>query len=357
MKKRVVIVGAGVIGLHCAIRLAKGGAQVTVLEAEGEYPQVHGPIASAAAAGMLSPLGEEPSPHERLALESLELWRAWREGAEWADGVRFDGAIVVSKSAEEASGVECNVARLGRVAERLTPAQARKRIGFRANLDHAVFIGDEGVADPLRTLTGLAMQARAVGVVVEFNRDVATVVANTVHTHEDRAYEADAVVLAPGVWATERLMKAAPSLKRVRPAKGHIAEVRLEQTLGPTLRTPDFYLVQRRSDVVIGSTMEWDRYDRRVEREKVAALHAAAEALLPGETVLEDRAWAGIRPMSPDGWPMIGPGGEGVFVAAGHSRNGWLLAPITAEIISAYVFGAEIPPEWAALSPQRFEAS
>ena len=63
----------------------------------------------------------------------------------------------------------------------------------------------------------------------------------------------------------------------------------------------------------------------------------------------------GIRPMSPDGWPMIGPTGEGVLVAAGHSRDGWLMAPITAEIITAYVFGAEIQPDWAALSPERFE--
>jgi glycine oxidase len=81
---------------------------------------------------------------------------------------------------------------------------------------------------------------------------------------------------------------------------------------------------------------------------------AAAEALLPGEVKQGERAWAGIRPMAPDGWPIIGPSGEGVYVAAGHSRNGWLLAPITAEIISAYVLGAEIAPEWAALSPQRF---
>ena len=49
---------------------------------------------------------------------------------------------------------------------------------------------------------------------------------------------------------------------------------------------------------------------------------------------------------------MIGPTGEAFCVAAGHSRNGWLMAPITAEIITAYVFGAEIPPEWAALSPE-----
>jgi glycine/D-amino acid oxidase-like deaminating enzyme len=46
---------------------------------------------------------------------------------------------------------------------------------------------------------------------------------------------------------------------------------------------------------------------------------------------------------------------NGILVAAGHSRNGWVLAPITAEIITAYVFGAELSPAWAALSPQRFE--
>jgi glycine oxidase len=51
---------------------------------------------------------------------------------------------------------------------------------------------------------------------------------------------------------------------------------------------------------------------------------------------------------------MIGPTPEGIYIAAGHSRDGWLMAPITAEIITAYVFGQEIPPEWAALSPERF---
>jgi glycine oxidase len=83
-------------------------------------------------------------------------------------------------------------------------------------------------------------------------------------------------------------------------------------------------------------------------------LEAAAGRLLPGEVKLTGKVWTGIRPMSPDGWPMIGPTPEGIYIAAGHSRDGWLMAPITAEIITAYVFGQEIPPEWAALSPERF---
>jgi glycine oxidase len=123
----------------------------------------------------------------------------------------------------------------------------------------------------------------------------------------------------------------------------------------PNLRTGEFYIAQRRDDAVIGATLEYDRFDRKVDRAKIAELHAAAERLLPGEIKLTDQAWAGIRPMSPDGWPMIGSAKDGILIAAGHSRDGWLMAPITAEIITAYVFGDEIPPEWAALSPKRFE--
>ena len=351
--KRVVIVGGGVIGLMCAVRLRLGGAQVIVLEAEREHPSVHGPIASAAAAGMLAPLERMETPHEQLAFASFDLWRTWRTGAEWADGVRFDGAVIVNADAEAAAHFQRNAQRLGRSAVPLTSSQFRKRTGLDAKLEHTLFVADEGVADPLRVLTGLAMQARALGVMIEFESDVASATANGVILHDGRDCEADVVVLAPGAWATDKLMQAAPALKHVRPGKGHMLAVTLQQPLAPSLRAEDFYVVQRRDDVVLGATLELDRYDRAIEPARVEQLLAAAEAVLPGEVTPTGRAWAGIRPMSPDGWPLIGPSGDGLYVAAGHSRNGWLLAPITAEIISAYVFGAEIAPEWAALSPDR----
>lgn len=350
--KKVVIVGSGVIGLFCAVRLRQVGAQVTLLESEAEHPSPHGPIASAAAAGMLAALDATPSPHEALALESMDLWRFLRAGAEWADGVRFDGGIYARRTSAEAEAFIANARRLGREATPLSAAQARRRLGVESKLEHAVWAADEGTADPLRVLTGLAMQARAMGVVIEYHRDVANVTANAVLTHDDRVYEADVVLLTPGVWATQRLQNAAPALKHIRPAKGHMVAVETDAALAPNLHGNGFYLVRRREDVVLGSTMEFDRFDRKVDPRRVDELLAAALAQLPGELKPSGRAWAGVRPMISDGWPIVGWSGD-VLIAAGHSRNGWLLAPVTAEIITAYVFGHDVKPEWAALSPER----
>ncbi|MBL8547943.1 MAG: FAD-binding oxidoreductase [Hyphomonadaceae bacterium] len=353
--KDVIVVGGGAIGLFCAVRLRKGGARVWMLDSGPEHPTYYAPIASAAAAGMLAPVGDAASPHEGVALESFDLWRAMREGAEWFDAVRFDGALVVRSSADDAAAFALNAARLGKKAQSLSAGEFRKRTGFRARVNHALFVEAEGTLDPLRMLTGLAMQAHALGVLRAYDTDVMELTPTSVTAHDGRVFEADAVVLAPGAWATDKIMSAAPGLRRLRAGKGMLAEVEIERPLGPNLRAGNFYLAQRREDVVLGATLEYDRFDRKVDRAKLAELHRAAEQLLPGEIKLTERAWAGIRPMSPDGWPMIGPTGDGVLLAAGHSRDGWLMAPITAEIITAYVFGNEIQPGWAALSPERFE--
>jgi glycine oxidase len=353
--KDVVIVGAGVIGLFCAVRLAKAGARVTLLDGRDEHVDVWGSTVSASAAGMLAAIGDEISPHDPIALTSLNLWRAQRQGAAWGDAIRFDGAVVTHASAAAAAAFMARARGLGGEVLDVSGAQFAKHTGLRAKPAHAVFIADEGTADPVRALTGLAMEARSLGVLIRYAADASAATARTVTLSDGEVIEADAVVLAPGIWGGERFSGAAPALRHIRPARGCLIPVKLERPLSPNLRTPDFYIAQRREDVVLGSSLEYDRTDRRVDPAQVRALLAAAAAMFPGEVEPGAGSWTGLRPMSPDGWPMIGPTGEGVLVAAGHSRNGWLLAPITAEIITAYVIGEEVSPQWAALSPARFE--
>ena len=349
---RILIVGAGAIGLFCALRLAKAGAKVVLLEAEPEDFTVHAPTASLAAAGMLAPIGEAAGDANvnRLALASFDSWRAMSKGALWEDGVRFGGGVIVAADADAV-----RERAMGRSVIPLSAGQWRKRSGLEARVENALFVEDEGVADPIRVLSGLAMDARRHGVQILFSHDVASVSAHSATTYEGAVFEADAVLLAPGVWATDQLIAAAPALGHVRPAKGHLVAVTLARPLGPNIRTPGFYLTRRMDDdVVLGASMEFGRYDRQVRPERVAALLAAAESLFPGEVRPRGQAWAGVRPMSPDGAPLIGRSGE-VWIAAGHSRNGWLLAPITAEIICAQLMGGEISPLWKCFSPDRFD--
>lgn len=365
--KRVVIVGAGVIGLFCAATLSKRGLKVTLLESAEEDFSVHGPAASLAAAGMLAPVSEafgaNAAQHARLDelnLASFDLWRALHKGALWEDGVKFGGGIAIAASAEAADALGRKARAMGRTASPLSPGRFWKQTGLEARIEHALWIEDEATADPGRVLSGLTMEARRHGASILFDHDVDVIEPGLVRVFDHGTIEADAVVLAPGAWATERLAAAAPALKHVRPAKGHLVPVKLKRPLAPNIHAPGFYLAQRNAtDVVLGATMEFDLYERRVDPEKVAALLAAAETLMPGEVARADQpAWAGVRAMSPDWAPMIGPSGaEGVFVACGHSRNGWLLAPITAEIVCAYVTGGEIDPLWAAFGAGRFEGS
>jgi glycine oxidase len=91
-----------------------------------------------------------------------------------------------------------------------------------------------------------------------------------------------------------------------------------------------------------------------VDHAAVTRLQLAAQAAL-GPAPGPFASVAGVRPMSPDWSPQIGPDTQGVLIADGHARNGWLLAPLTGAMIAAYVFDDPIAPLWAAFTPQRFE--
>jgi len=68
-------------------------------------------------------------------------------------------------------------------------------------------------------------------------------------------------------------------------------------------------------------------------------------------------AQTGVRAATPDGLPMVGRGRHhGVLLAVGARRNGWLLAPLVAKIITACVTEGDLGPYAARLDPGRFDA-
>jgi glycine oxidase len=166
---------------------------------------------------------------------------------------------------------------------------------------------------------------------------------------------AGTVVVCAGAWSPALSPCALP----IEPVRGQI--VSLDQTQ-PPLRTiavgPGAYLVPKRDGrIVVGATEERAGFDCRVTAAGVAGLLASGIELVPAlaDSAFRD-AWAGLRPVTPDGLPVVGPapGTRGLFLAAGHGRNGVLLAPITGRLVADLVLGKALPPEIDAVSPERF---
>jgi glycine oxidase len=125
------------------------------------------------------------------------------------------------------------------------------------------------------------------------------------------------------------------------------------------VRTQDVYLVPRLDgSVIIGATVENAEFDRKVYEPDLQRLRAKAAELLP---VLagapEIASWAGLRPDTPDHLPFLGQADTRAFVAAGHFRNGILLAPATAHVMMQLVLGIRTSVDLAPFRLDRFRAA
>jgi glycine oxidase len=108
--------------------------------------------------------------------------------------------------------------------------------------------------------------------------------------------------------------------------------------------------------LAIGVTMEEAGFDDRVRLDSLCKILQHAIALVPavGKLAL-DRAWAGLRPATPDGWPYMGPVPPytNLWVSAGHFRKGTLLAPLCARLVAASVLAGHPLEELEPFKPTR----
>jgi glycine oxidase len=147
----------------------------------------------------------------------------------------------------------------------------------------------------------------------------------------------------------------APELARLTPVKGHILHTPGSFAGVPAVRAPGVYICRTERGTIIGSTMEVGRSDTEIDPALVQQLLAAAGRLADG---LGRRTWTaavGVRAETPDGLPMVGQGASpGVILAVGARRNGWLLAPMIAEVVLGAVEGRPKSPVAELFDPRRF---
>jgi glycine oxidase len=380
----VAVVGAGVIGLASAWRLAQRGATVAVVD------PAPGSGASGVAAGMLAPVTEARLGEDallRLNLASLARWPGFVAEVESAAGrtvgFRTDGTLMVAADADDRAALDDLASRhraMGLTVEPLRGREARRlEPGLAPGVRGGLLAADERSVDPQALVGALLAAAEAAGVVLVHGAVDGLVIppggdrvtgvemasgAADESVGEDRTMEAGTVVLAAG--CQSRNLGGLPHDARppVRPVKGQVLTLRqppgdplVTRTLRGIVHGATVYLVPRDDGrIVVGATVEERGWDVTPTAGGAYELLRDALELVPGLDDAELVAVrAGLRPGSPDDLPMVGPGGiDGLVVATGHHRNGILLTPITADAVAAVVSGEPVPGEVAPCDPRRF---
>jgi len=353
-----IIIGAGIIGLSLAIELRKKGLHVLVLE-RGEP----GREASYAAAGMLAASGDEfPKLLKPLAQESARMYPEFVHELEDESGLKVDlrhqGTILVLSNGEFPETSELLS------PERLKFFEPEVRLpsihpsggGTSGQGISAAYLAESSV-DPRALVAAAYKAARHRDVDLSSAAPVQSLVLEGAHVTgvltNKAKYSAPIVINCAGAWAGA----VAPCELPIRPIKGQMLAVVEAPALRHVLRSPEVYLVPRSDGrLVIGSTLEDVGYRKDTDVTTLQRLFEAAAELVPG--VAKSRrheAWAGLRPATPDELPILGETSvSGYFVAAGHYRDGILLAPVTAAVMSDIVMGESPRLDLSQFSPRRF---
>lgn len=359
-----LIVGAGVMGCATALRLLQAGAKVTLLERA-----LPGAESSAAAAGILGAQSEVAAagPFLELCLASRAMFREFsREVGELSGvDVAYEDSGVLEVALDPQEGrlavgrAEWMLQRGLRVA--LLDRQEARRLepGLADHILGANYYADDHQVDPDRLARALTGAVATLGGQFHTGKTVTGLLLQGGRVVGVASPQGDlygqGVVLAAGAWTTG--LAGLPPLRTVvKPMAGQIVQL---ETRPPLFRHVIYgykgYVVPRRDGrIVMGSTLEERGFDKAVTAEGLHRITGMAMALLPG--IAHSRlvsAWSGLRPATLDGLPLLGSGPlPGLYIAAGHYRNGILLAPITGEIVADLAITGHSRHDIAAFSPK-----
>ena len=415
--RSVVVVGGGVIGLSCAYFLARSGCEVTVLEGRSE----ESPNCSTGNAGMVVPSHFIPlaapgvigqglrwmlkpqSPFSIRPSAKLALWRwAWQFYSACTPS-RVEAAVPVLRDLSLASrtlferladeeGLEFQLVRRGLLAlckrevtlrHEATLVDQGKALGVNAEVlgSKAVSALDSGVTmdvagavyfkqdchlNPGAFRQELIRKLQEMGGKVQWESEVTSVEraggrVHSVATAGGKAWQADAFVMAGGVWTTTLGKQLGVSLP-MQGGKGYSMTL----TSPPQLPGICSLLMEARVAVTpmgkalrIGGTMEIGGKEGVINAAKLRGLTRSVPEYFPEFQASDfegQEIWTGLRPCSPDGLPYLGkcPGLENAFIAAGHAMLGLSLSPMSGWLICQMVTGETPDVDVALLEPGRY---
>ncbi len=340
-----VVIGAGLIGMLSAYELANAGMQVTLLE-RGQPARE----SSWAGGGILSPLypWRYPDPVNELASWSQRVYPDLCRQLEESSGIdpqwTRSGLMIVD--IDDRQSVQQWAARFEARLEWCDGNDVRRiepRLGLVpesvAWLPEVAQVRNPRLVQALRvTLVNAGVEIRsdcpAQGWIIEVDRIKA------VQTPGGEV-GADCFVVASGAWSAELLQSTGLSLP-VEPVRGQMILYKGPPGLVSciTLYKGRYVIPRRDGRVLVGSTLEYVGFDKHTTPQGLDDLRQAASELIPDLATLPiEKHWAGLRPGSPNGTPLVGPhpGIANLYINAGHFRNGVVLGPATARMLADHV--------------------
>jgi glycine oxidase len=372
----VAIIGGGVIGLAVARALALRGLRKVLLIERSAL----GAESSSAAAGMLAPQAEANCADDffDFSCRSRDMYPAFAASLREETGIDIEldttGTLYLAFTEEDVLELAQRYewqAKAGLAIEKFEPETARLfEPSVAANVQAALRFPRDMQVENRRLISALAVSNEQLGVSLETGIAVTSLKVERGRLsgiETSRGFVAtENVVIAGGAWTSEIGLtnergpdKALPTV-RIEPVRGQMLCFEANPRIcGHVIYSPRGYIVPRRDGrLLAGSTTEHAGFDKRVTGQGVHSIMSAALEISPqiGALPMID-LWAGLRPRAADGLPVLGPCAEigGLFYAAGHYRNGILLAPITGELIAAAIVNRRVSASLEIFLPDRFD--
>ena len=348
----VIVVGSGVIGLACATMIARQGPRVLVVSSNEPG------AASPASAGIVAPSVGLFGHARTLAVAARDMYPEYLDDLATRSGVQVPldhGLLAIALTADEATSLRAMVRE---DSEWIDAGTLRKLEPALAPAEGAVLHHRDGAVDPVSLLTALRAEAvRNDGIAFRSDRVAKLRPARAqpkLELADGTRLSSPIIVLAAGAWigTITGLPRAIP----VEPVRGQILEF-AGRPLRHIVTASSGYVVPRRDRSLVGSTMEQVGFDSRATEDGASAVVSIARQI--SKELASFRVvghWAGLRPVTPDLLPIVGPDPDhpGLFYACGHSKNGVLLAPLTARIITELITTGTTSFDVAAYAPGRF---